>query len=467
VTIINDCEKALSAVNKVLHSKADMNVVEQKIEKYQLIDKIVECRKYGEHALPLVPHLLKVIKNEKSAKFPALIRVIVTLLGYLCPDGLITADLFKTITKSMHCNPDDIIRELEDRGYIINGTISPAFQPANNNFSFTISHVYDQFKREIKEILLKASKEISTTEALMDLLQNDALAEIHSDIIKALGNLGHPVAYPLLVEKAKTGNTVARDVVLSMCFRDINEFQYLIREGITKDLWGNDINEKVFLSIKQIIPLLFEALESESFPADNKKQLCFLFSKVGVKRAAELNVFVNILHELMEEEKEECFVTNILIKGGKQTVPYIIRYCKEGIDNPDVLNRFIFILGEIGEDAKDAVPFLEECRLKYPFVRANAVRALEKILPSASFNDMEESEEEIKAEEGFKTDKEIPADEIYRKSADSVQVNYSSVSDEQNNDSFETDKTNNEAIEGEEEVKKQNIIADPDEYILY
>ncbi|MBN1698660.1 MAG: hypothetical protein JW881_14185 [Spirochaetales bacterium] len=371
----------MSKVNKALKAKKPEASIEKRIEKTKIIDKIYSCRKYIERALGLVPMLLDIISKTNSVMFPELVRACVVLLGGLSPDGLITGERFEAIASSMNRTADDVVRELEDRGYIENGMISPAFQPSRKDFSFTLDRSYDLHTSRIKELLLEASREMSVTHALMDLLQNDELLSIHDDIIQALGDCGNPIAFPLLLDKANSGNDVARDVLLAMCFRDIDDFVSLVEEGITEDLWGMEIREKLFLSIKQIMPFLFESLESGSVPIERKKKICFVFGEIGIKRATELDIFVRLLPVLMEADAASCPVTRILVEGGRQSVPYLIRFYKDGIENVDVLNRFVFILAEIGEDAQEAVQVLKDCRVRYPSLRTHVERALGKIRP--------------------------------------------------------------------------------------
>jgi hypothetical protein len=319
--IIKDITQFLIALGQ----ENDEDEIKKQIQQLDLQNRIEDMNNWDYRAVQIVPLLLKIIMNKRMRIFFDILKAIIVLLGNLKPDGFISEYAFSDIVKDTPFSKEEIFEELKKKGYIENHTLSPNFKPMDKHFHFDMNARFSDLKDDILEIILAIPKDTSTANALITLLKDQSLVSLYPDIIRSLTKIGHPVAIPVLLELQGNQKT-ARKALIEMSLRDIKELKQLLEQGVTKDVWGNDLREKVSVSIREILPLLLEALRSDEYSLKDKRLICFLFHEMGVNRLSDIELFVHVLPLLYEEQVENCYVTKVLLSCGKKTVPLVCNF---------------------------------------------------------------------------------------------------------------------------------------------
>ena len=325
---------------------------------------LMECLEsldgHGSEALGCTKVLLKLLRHQNMKQFPSILRSIIHSISVLNPDGRITAALFNDIVSDTDIEPSDVLHELEKNGYVQNNLLTPRFNPFSETFVFSLDKRFDTIREQVKEILLETPRHMPFAETLLSMLEDKSFASIKIDILKALSATGHPDAIPLLVESANGGDESAVRSLLLMGFNDLIELRRLLEDGITTDLWGNDLKEKVFQPVRHILPFFLDVLSSPDYSLREKHLVCYLYREMGIRRKEEVGLFVMKLPELMEDDADSCDVTRIVVSSGKDAVPHIKQAIVDNIDNEKAFIRYCLILGKLGSSAHDAAALLEE-----------------------------------------------------------------------------------------------------------
>ncbi|MBN2444476.1 MAG: hypothetical protein JXJ04_24155 [Spirochaetales bacterium] len=421
----------------------------RQVQKLDLLPKIEELGTWNYSAIHLVPLLLKIIIHEKMRSNLSLLKSIIILLGHLKPDGFISEYAFEETAKNTTFTKEEIFEELKEKHYIENNALSPDFKPMDEAFNFNIDPRFQPVKENILNVLLSIPKDISVSRTLISLLEDDGLITLFPTIIHALSEIGHPVAFPVLLRMVHKNQESARVAIVKMGLRDIEELKNLLGQGVKKDMWGNDLIEKVVVSISPILPFFLEALTGDSFTEYEKKLICFLFSEIGIRRKSDIEIFVQILPMLYEEDITNCFITRVLITGGAETVPFVNtlfekELSEKGSFEPVILQRFLYILGEIGAAAKLAVPVMNKLLEVHESLAHTVSIALQKIKPGT---------ESVVTEEKAPVDKELHRETPTADLPDTQEPGIHDTIDE-----------TGELIDKEQ---KQTKATDPEDYVLY
>lgn len=441
---LNDAEEEITQFLLLLGSRKNEEQIKKQIQKLDLQNKIENMNNWNYSVIQIVPLLLKIVMNERMHIYHNILKTIIALLGKLKPDGFISEYAFCEIVTGTPFSKEEVFEELKNREYIENHTLSPNFKPMDERFQFEIDSRFESLKDSILDVLLSIPRDTSTTNALITLLKNQTLSGLYPDIIRALQEIGHPVAIPVLLELVQNNEDSARKALVAMGLKDIKELQQLLEQGVTKDVWGNDLKEKVFVSIRELLPLLLDALTSDEYPVKDKKLICFLFQEMGEHRRSDLEVFVNVLPALYEEQVENCYVTRVLVSEGKKAVSYVMKGIEKGSCEIDVYRRFLFILGEIGPDAAEAIPLLTRLKEDGNPLTGFIQEIIEKIQLGLEIEEMTSEE---------------PVNRITTLDKETQIVTVTSEAEKP-----DIEDENNPTID---EVQKQNIDADPDDYVLY
>ncbi|MBN2534214.1 MAG: HEAT repeat domain-containing protein [Spirochaetales bacterium] len=412
---LDNAEKDITRFLIMLGPGNDEDEIKRQIQELDLLNKIEDMNNWNYCAVQIVPLLLKIITNKRMRIYHNLLRAIISLLGNLKPDGFISEYAFRDIAEGTPFTKEQIFEELKRRGYVENHMLSPKFKPMDENFEFDIDPGFSDIKDSILEIMLSVPKDTSTAKVLITLLKDQTLENLYPDIIRALQELGHPVAIPVLLELVQKDQEAARKALVTMSLRDIGELKQLLEQGITEDVWGNELKEKVFVSVRELLPFLLEALTSGDYSVQEKRLICFLFHEMGVRQSSDLDLFVHVLPALYEESPENCYVTKVLLAGGGKIVSSICRIIENGSCEIVAVKRFLYILGETGPDAEEAVPLLKKLIETNNPLKEFIAEILKKIHP-------------------LEQEKQDPADST------GITI---------------------------EEVQKVNVDADPEDYVLY
>jgi HEAT repeat protein len=320
----------------------------------------------------------------------------------------------------------------------------------DENFHLEIDRKYHTIEQDIINVLLSIPKDTSVTEVLITLLKDKSLDSLYADIIHTLSKIGHPAAFPALLEFLEEKHEAARSALVSMALGDISELKELLARGIIVDMWGNDLKEKLFISMKTIIPLLFDVLASGDYSLQDKYKICFLFKEIGVQSKSDYDFFMKLLPELYREDIQTCYVTDILIAGGLFTVSLIRTALEEEIANKGtytlpLLKRFFYILGEIGVESKSTILVLEKAINQNNDLADSYHEALKKISPYHEQLEVEKRRlENIKKEQ---TNNDQKNDHMQKTSG--------------------SDKTDDETGTLIDKIQKDTINTNPEDYVLY
>jgi hypothetical protein len=361
VALQNDC----AIVSKIIGSHRNVRTCTKKIEKFHLAERIGKIEKYGLEVMMIAPALVELLERDMVKHFPDLVSSIAIEVGKLHMDGLVTRYGFTHAVKGTQIKDDEIPRELERQGYLKDNYILPSFRPFDPNFTFDLDERYVPIKDKIKDVLIQTSKDIRCSLALIRLVREDACVSVQGDIIYALSELGHPASIPVLLEFAGSGNRDAVIAVIKIAYRDVYELSELAVRGVTKDLWGEDLREKVLSPLNDIVPLLLDAVQSDDYAIDERRMIADLYSRMDRRVQSEIGIFVKVLPDLLDERIGSCPVSRVISLGGRASCLLLLEVLREEDLSAALRKRAIEILGLLGHDAKEAVPWLNKASEKY------------------------------------------------------------------------------------------------------
>jgi hypothetical protein len=442
---INDAEKEISGFLEEVGTETNEDKIRKKIQELDLLNKIENMNTWKYKAIQVVPLLLQIIMDNRMHRFIHMIKAIIVLLGNLRPDGCISEYAFSDIVAGTPFTKEEIFTDLENRGYIDHHTLTPKFKPMDENFHFDIDPRFSELKKSILEILLSVPKDTTTAYALITLLKDHTLVRLYPDIIRALAEIGHPMAIPVLLDLVQDNQEAAQKALVRMGLNDSKELKQLLDQGVTNDVWGNDLREKVFVSVRDLLPFLLEALQSAEYSKDEKRLICFLFYEMGEYRHSDLEIFVTIFPELYEQKEDACIVTRLLVAGGKKIIRQVCRILEKDLSDTTVTRRYCSILGKIGPDAEEALPLLQRLSDKGGSLSGYVMEIIDKIQPSTN--------EKPGTTGAFTPPSTIPED---TREGEKRTV----VTDTEPGEKEEKNSSINK-------VKKESAETDPGEYILY
>jgi hypothetical protein len=344
----------------IMQENADENLIKRKIQEFRLVDRLGEAGESGIPAVALVPAVIRILNSPAVLFHTDLVRASVAFLGDIRPDGLITRDCFTGLATDTGIDPGDIVKELESKGYLERNFVTPAFCPTDEGFLFRLDSRFEGIRDTIREIVLSASVKTDAVDLLVKLMEEDYVKAVQPEIAKALEKMRMPQGMTALYRLAAAGERFALESLVRMILKDLDDLAALLGKGITIDLWGNDLKEKVYQPIQPLLPLLIRALKEDVFTLSEKSGIIAVLSDMNHRNKEDIPALVHLLPDLMSEDRSQCLLTRYLTDLAPESIVPLTELLVEKKDDERIVRRILFIFSEAGVKATLSTKALKE-----------------------------------------------------------------------------------------------------------